>query len=167
MKKFYRVSIMATCILIVTALTVGVASADIETYTAYLQGANEVPAVTTPATGTAVLTIDSEATPSIALHIEFSGLTSNQTAAHVYYGAPGTNGSLEFTLPVGNPVDTSLAPVGLMGHAFFASALFSDSLYLNIHSENFPDGEIRGFFQLTGTVADDIAAWGDIKALYR
>jgi hypothetical protein len=165
MKKFYRV--LPTCVLIATALTAGVATADVSTYTAYLQGANEVPAVTTAATGTATLTIDSEAGTTMPLHIEFSGLSSTQTAAHVHYGAPGTNGAVEFTLPVGSSVDTSITPVGLFGFSNFASALYSDSAYVNIHSENFPGGEIRGFFQLTDTVADDIAAWGEIKALYR
>jgi hypothetical protein len=163
MKNLYRFSLFTVCVLMATALTAGVALADIFTYTATLTGANEVPPVATPALGIATLVIDQEAPPGgVPLHVEFNGLSSTQTGAHFHTGAAGVNGPVVYTAPLGSPVDTEV---------FFSLTmtlnLAAGTLYFNVHSEDHPGGEIRGPFVLSNTVANENATWGAIKSLYR
>ena len=85
-----------------------------------------------------------------------------QTAAHIHKAPAGTNGPVVFTVPTGSPVDTTVlfdlvAILDLTGGNF----------YLNVHSEVFPGGEIRGQFVLSDTVDSEKSTWGSIKSLYR
>src|SRR5258708_10366005 len=64
-----------------------------------LSGANEVPPVISPGTGQATITLDPTA-ETIEINVTFSGLTSNDTAAHIHCCAPlGTNAGVATTLP--------------------------------------------------------------------
>ena len=140
------------------------ATADILTYTAILNGGNEVPPNASTATGMAVLTMDTEAGSYVLpLYLEFTGLSSAQTGAFVYQGSAGGNGAVTYTLPLGSPLDTFFELDGL----FELPLLANEGLYVNIHTENYPDGEIRGQLVLTSTVADRNTAWGSIKSLFR
>ena len=140
------------------------ASADIVTFTAVLEGSQEVPPVATSATGTATLVIDTDngTLGAIPFQMEFSGLSSAQTAAHVHQAPAGSNGPVVDGLPLGSPVDTTIA-LTLVSYA----ALAADGLYVNVHTTNFPGGEIRGQLVLTGTVATGSKTWGEVKALFR
>src|SRR5689334_19998872 len=53
-----------------------------------LTGSNEVPPVTSPASGTANITVKSDHT--VSGRITVTGMTA--TAAHIHVGAPGANG---------------------------------------------------------------------------
>lgn len=108
-------------------------------YGAKLQSTQQVPTVFSSATGVAraVLSPD-EKTAKVS--VSFSGLSSPQTMAHIHGPAPrGQNAGILFTLPSGSFQDEviSLTPDQ-------ATALKQGQLYVNIHSQNFPDGEIRG-----------------------
>ena len=164
MKNSYRFSLLTFCVLVTVVLTAGVATADIFTYTAILSGANEVPPVVTEATGMAVLVIDQEDGDlnAVPLHVEFSGLSSAQTAAHIHQAPAGLNGAAIFVVPMGDLVNTTV-PFDLP----MMANLISDGLYLNVHSAEFPGGEIRGQFLLSDTVATENTTWGTIKTLYR
>lgn len=150
--------------LLISGLFAGAAVADIVTMTAYLNGANEVPEVDTTASGFATLTLDTEngTLAAIPLHLEFTGLSSTQTAAHIHQAPAGSNGGVIIPLATGSPVDTTIA-LGLAQYA----ALVAEGLYVNIHSTTFPGGEIRGNFIITSTVATDNPTWGSMKALFR
>jgi uncharacterized repeat protein (TIGR01451 family) len=108
-------------------------------FLANLTGAQEVPATGSTATGTAALLLSpDEKTARISLN--FSGLSSAQTAAHIHgAGAPGISAPVLFPLPNGQISDfeIALAP----GQA---DDLKSGLWYVNVHSTNFPNGEIRG-----------------------
>ncbi len=164
MNNSYRLTLLNFCILLTVVLAAGVATADIFTYTAILTGNNEVPSVVTAATGIATLTLDNEngLLSAIPLHIEFSGLSSTQTAAHIHKAGAGFNGAAIITVPLGDIVDTTVA-FDLVALA----SLPAEGLYLNIHSVNFPGGEIRGQFLLSNTVDAENTTWGNIKSLYR
>jgi hypothetical protein len=164
MKISYRFSLLTFCFLLTAVLTAGVATADISTLTAYLSGANEVPPNASAATGVAILTVDSEGSIiGIPLYVEFSGLSSAQTGAHVHMGGSGVNGAVIHELPLGSPLNTFLDLGGLAELA----ALANGTLYVNIHTVEFPGGEIRGQLILTDTVATENTTWGTIKTLYR
>lgn len=169
MNARHRFPLMATCVLLTCALTAGVAAADIVTYTASLDGASTLPPSGSSAAGTAVLTIDTDlsmATGGIALHVEFSGLSSGQTAAGLYAGSTTSNGTLLRSLTTGSPLDTTLTFV-LFQLASFLNALYADNLNLTISTADHAAGEIRGNFTLTSTVDHAGVSWGEVKALYR
>ena len=110
-----------------------------------LSGRNENPANASTATGT----IDGIFDPwsrVIAFRVEFSGLTTNASAAHFHSGAAGTNG------PVVVDFVSQGFPVGVKSGEFVkvltlteaqAVDLMTGNLYVNIHNSTFPGGEIR------------------------
>jgi CHRD domain len=69
------------------------------TYSAFLTGADSVPAVKTEATAAVTLTYDPE-TKALTYTLEINGLTSPSSAA-IYEGAAGTNGTAVVTLFAG------------------------------------------------------------------
>ncbi len=117
-------------------------------FVANLNGAQEVPATNSTAAGTAtVLLSPDEQTARVSLN--FSGLSSPQTAAHIHGpAAAGVNAPPLFPLPIGNQTDflISLAPADVQN-------LKDGLLYLNVHSNNFPNGEIRGQLQGQATAS--------------
>ena len=79
-----------------------------------------------------------ETTAKVSLN--FSGLSSAQSAAHIHGpGAPGISAPILFPLPNGNVSDflIALAPGDVQN-------LKNGLLYINVHSNNFSNGEIRG-----------------------
>ena len=110
-------------------------------YVANLTGAQETPATNSPGVGTATLLLNpDEASARVSLN--FSGLTSVQTDAHIHgAGAAGVIAPILFPLPNGNISDflISLTPTDV-------SHLKNGLLYINVHTTNFPNGEIRGQF---------------------
>ena len=110
-------------------------------YIANLNGAQETPPNNSTATGTATLLLSpDEQTARVSLN--FSGLTSAQTNAHIHGpAAPGVAGNILFPLPNGTFSDflISLSATDVQN-------LKSGQLYINVHSSNFLNGEIRGQF---------------------
>ena len=129
-----------------TALPASAAST--KTFTALLNGGQETPPTTSDAFGVAFLTFD-EKTKMLCYSISFSRLSSNEIAAHVHGpAAPTVSANVVFALtPVpGNPKNGCVGP--------FSGALKKDlkkgQLYLNIHTNQNPNGEIRGQIIPTG-----------------
>lgn len=140
------------------------------TYTAALSGPNEFPPNGSPGIGLAFVTIDDIAN-TMRVVVTFSGLTVPNTAAHIHCCTtlPGTGtAGVATTTPTftGFPAGTagsydnvfSLIDAGSYNPAFVTmqgglagaraallAGLASDLTYLNIHTGNFPAGEIRGF----------------------
>ena len=113
-----------------------------------LNGTEEVPPVQTEATGVAEITpgLDSIAYSINATNIE------GVTAGHVHLGAPGENGPIVVTL---FKYDTPMNEVSENGtitadklEGPYAGKQISEipetPLYVNIHTEQNPNGEIRG-----------------------
>ena len=108
-------------------------------FVATLTGAQETPPNGSPAIGSATLLLSPDET-SARVSLNFSGLTSAQTDAHIHGPAGfGVVGPILFPLPSGNFSDfvVSLTPADVAN-------LKNGQLYLNVHSVNFPNGEIRG-----------------------
>jgi hypothetical protein len=129
-------------------------------FSATLEGTQEVPPNASTATGFGTFKFDG--VNKLFIHVEFSGLGSAQTAAHIHGpAAVGFNASVVFPFVVGSPIDA----VWVMPAARIAD-LNNGLLYVNIHSQIFPGGEIRGQIQLDATPTRP-TTWGKIKALYR
>jgi len=108
-----------------------------------LTGANEVPAVSTSASGEGTVTVNDDHT--VSAHIKVTGM--NPTAAHIHQGAAGTNGKV--IVPFTKSGDNEFsAPAGAKLTDEQYAAYKAGNLYVNVHSAAHPGGEIRA--QLAG-----------------
>jgi hypothetical protein len=115
-------------------------------FTMNLSGANEVPGNTSAATGAATVTLN-RTTGAVSVDGTFTGLTSMVTAAHIHGPASSTA-----TAPVVVPLTVTGTTSGTVtGTGMMNTGQMNDMIggmtYLNIHSVNYPDGEIRAQIQ--------------------
>ncbi len=107
-----------------------------------LTGAQETPAVVTNATGTVTVSL-SDDQKTATLNLSFQGLSSDQTGAHIH-GPAAVGASAPVLISLANGQITnfvvSLTPEQL-------GFLKAGQLYVNVHTANNPNGEIRA--QLT------------------
>ncbi len=115
---------------------------DIERFAAFLGGEQEVPAVSTNASGVARFSLDGV---SLAYEVDVRDIT-DITAAHIHMEAVGTNGPVVFALYTGmgdfdpdNPISGILTLTQDQ-----ANDLRSGNYYVNVHTLGHPSGEIRG-----------------------
>jgi CHRD domain len=109
-----------------------------------LTGAQQVPPVTTNATGTADLTYD-PSTRMLTWNVSYSGLSGPATMAHIHgpaaegKNAPPVIWLSEKGAPVGNPIkgQATLTPEQ-------AQQMTAGEWYINVHTQAHADGEIRG-----------------------
>ncbi|MCC5925010.1 MAG: CHRD domain-containing protein [Bacteroidetes bacterium] len=114
-------------------------------FVAQLSGLTEVPANLSAGTGTvnAVLSGD-----ELVVTGSFSGLEGAYTMSHIHTGVAGTNGDVVFTLNADVDSQGNAAYVASSNTftltAEQVTALASGQYYINVHSDKFPAGEIRG-----------------------
>ena len=143
-------------------------------YIATLKGTNEVPPNASPASGSAFIIYDDVAN-TLSISGSFSGLVAPLTAGHFHGPAlPGANASVIHGFPAlptpgGLPLGSTSGTwsdvwVGLT--ATQVGYLTAGKIYVNLHSQAFPGGEIRGQVVPDATPTR-AASWGKIKALYR
>ena len=119
-------------------------SATTDTQTVTLSGANEVPPVTTSATGTATVTIKPDR--SVSVKVSVTGM--NATASHIHEGAAGANGPV--IVPFTKTADNAFsAPDGAKLTEAQYESYKQGKLYVNVHSAAHPGGEVRA--QLKGS----------------
>src|SRR6266498_5722 len=125
-------------------------------FQATLTGAFEVPPTGSPATGFVSVLLN-DAQDAVTISLSFSGLLAAQTADHIHCCAPpGVNAPVRVeppTLPLGQFANLDFAiPDPLPGipdltRADFVQAMKDGLSYFNVHSTEFPGGEIRGQLQ--------------------
>ena len=168
MKKIVTLIGLVLAVLMLSA----VARADQLVFTTTLTGAQEVPPTGSPGIGSALVTLDT-ATNLLTVNVAFAGLGSPTIASHIHCCTPpGANAIVATTVPTfpGFPLgvttgtylmtfDLTLAstynPAFITAHggtvagaqAAFIAGLISGQTYLNIHTSQFPGGEIRGQLQ--------------------
>ena len=179
MRGVRRVSVFAALVAALLVFGVGSANAAILTFTATLSGANEVPPSGSAGTGTATVTWDTT-TNMMTVSVSFSGLVSTTVSSHIHCcipPSPPDNAIVATTVPTfpGFPLgvtsgtylmtfDMTLAssynPAFITAHggtvsgamAALLAGLQAGQTYLNIHTFQFPGGEIRGQLALTTAV---------------
>ena len=116
------------------------------TFTATLSGANEVPSNGSTATGSATVVLN-DAETQITVDVNFAGLTGGPAIAGHIHGpaSPGNNAAVVFAF-TGFPAATS----GSFEEVFAITPtqvadLQNGLYYINIHTSDFPGGEIRGW----------------------
>jgi hypothetical protein len=142
------------------------------TYTTSLSGANEAPPNASPGTGTATVIVDTVAN-QMSVDVSFAGLLGTVAAAHIHccVAAPGTAGvatqvptfpgfpagvtagsysqTFDMTLSGSyNPAFvTNYGGTPASAWATLLASFAAGTTYLNIHTTQFPAGEIRGFLR--------------------
>lgn len=115
---------------------------------ATLNGAQEVPSTNSTGAGNATLVLSADE-KSARLSLKFSGLSSTQTDAHIHGPGPeGSTAGVTFPLPIGTISDfkIDLTPSQVQD---LKNGLF----YVNVHTNTFPSGEIRGQFQTSASAS--------------
>lgn len=122
--------------------------------TATIDAGQETPPNSSTATGSACLVLDTAA-HTLTYTIEFSGLSSAETLAHIHgFAAPGATAPPLFNLALGSPITGSETTTTTEEQSIIAGLA-----YVNIHTTNFPNGEIRG--QVTVAPAPVPFCFGD------
>jgi hypothetical protein len=158
-------ALAATLVTAATALMAPAQAAPIE-FRAVLSGAQEVPVRATPGTGFGSAILDGD---TLTVSIVFSGLTTGTGAGHIHCcTAAGANApvAIDFVglgFPIGvtsgtynrvfNLADLTTYSTGFRNangntissvQAAFVAALTGGRTYFNVHTTQFPGGEIRG-----------------------
>ncbi|MCZ4241933.1 uncharacterized protein DUF4397 [Alteromonas sp. I10] len=113
---------------------------NIEVYGIIANGLQEVPAVTTTASGAGAFTLNTS-TGVLSGSVTITGMTANM--AHIHEGEMGVNGDVLIGLTAGTsgmwsvPANTTLTAEQM-------NVMADGGLYTNFHSDAFPSGEIRG-----------------------
>ncbi len=107
-----------------------------------LSGANEVPAVTTTATGTALIRITADNKLFSKVTVNTLEATDALTAAHIHTGATGVNGGVLIGL-CASAADFGITKINIPSAAILTS-IRNDAVYVNVHSTTRPSGIIRG-----------------------
>jgi hypothetical protein len=138
-----------------TETLAALAQLDQQTFTTQLSGGEEVPPVTTSATGTAEFNLSPD---GISYQLSVSDI-SDVTAAHIHSGNVGENGPVIVTLyssdTPANQTDGVFAQGTITADDLegsmqgkeisdLISAMSNGVTYVNVHTQAYPDGEIRG-----------------------
>lgn len=126
-------------------LPVSFAQPAYDSHYAKLDASQEVPAVSSTATGLGTIAYDKN-TRTFRFALAWRDLTSTVTAIHIHAGAAGTNGAVLFNLNSGTLSANTYGFTGHVGPLTIAEAatLLSSNTYFNVHTTNNAGGEIRG-----------------------
>jgi hypothetical protein len=150
-----RVVLTAAVAMFVMGLAAS-ANAEIIRFRATLTGSAEIPVVLTGAFANATVTLDTD-TKTVSWNIDVWNLPSGINNAHFHVGPPGVAGptvvdirfpataSNDFNLSGSATTATALRPdQGIRSWDDFLQSLTGGTIYLNIHTQVFGGGEIRG-----------------------
>jgi CHRD domain len=169
---------LAIAVAVVAALVIAVTSAVAggggKSIRERLMGYQEVPAVSTAASGDfrAKLRLGAE---EITYSLSYAGLTGDVQQAHIHFGQPSVNGGISVFLcsnlgngpagtqacpPAPATIEGTITPADVIGPGVqgidpgefgeLVSAILAGMTYANVHSSTFPNGEIRAQLNVRG-----------------
>jgi hypothetical protein len=169
-------AVVAGCVLVIALGNVALAgSGNGQAFHAKLDGYQEIPTISSSATGSLTLNLDSSGT-SLAYSLTYTALQGgNAIAAHIHLGRPGIAGSVAAYLcggggkpacparggtmsgTIGAANVLAIPAQGLGAHDFAAllRTIRNQATYVNVDSVTFPGGEIRGEIIAGGEDVDD------------
>jgi hypothetical protein len=160
-KGYFVVVAAALVSLILVATTTTQSFAQNEKYRAKLDGNNEVPPVNSTSEGVINFKTKND---MMTWKMNVTGITEG-TGAHIHQGKIGENGDIVVDLMKvskhsdtakgmimrGNVTDSSLTgPMEGKTVADLQTAMTNGDTYVNVHTDDHPDGEIRGQVKLKG-----------------
>lgn len=153
-----RINAFRACIAAVLCCSPLAVQAAIINMSATLSGGQEVPPTASTGTGSATVVFD-DVTNQLNWNIVFSGLTGAATGAHFHGPAPiGTNAGVQVNI---GSISGLTSP--MIGSTTISAAQETDLLaglwYINIHTAQFPGGEIRGQVLAAEPVPVPAAVW--------
>jgi hypothetical protein len=122
-------------------LLAGPAYAETLNMTAELSGGAEVPANDSPGTGTLEATYDTE-TMLFTWTVTYEGLTGDATAAH-FHGPAAADATAGPVIPIEGDLASPIEGSATLTEEQ-ATQLQDGMWYFNVHTAEYPDGEIRG-----------------------
>jgi len=133
-------------------------------FQAVLTGRGEAPPTTSTGVGIATFLLSKDGA-TLFYTLQVTGATSTISMAHIHLGHPGQNGEIVATLCSGNCTTEGITATGsitsaslvgpLAGHPLsdLLNAIRSNNAYANVHTANFPNGELRGQVRPLGAAA--------------
>lgn len=124
-----------------------------QAFVANLRSAQEVPVNASTGKGVATVTLNAAET-QVTVNVTYSGLSSNANMGHIHGPAPvGVNAAILF------PFTSVSGTSGTINQSFSVSPtqvaqLRSQLFYVNLHTVNFPGGEIRGQLKIANKFGD-------------
>ena len=106
-----------------------------------LSGAEEVPPINVPGSGSGTIRVASDG----AVNGSVSTTGVQGTMAHIHQAARGQNGPV--IIPLTKSGDTYTVPEGRKLNAAQMQAYKAGNLYVNVHSDRYKGGEIRAQLQ--------------------
>lgn len=118
-------------------------------------------------TGVGVFVLN-DAETELSFNIMFHGLSGPVNHAHFHNAPAGINGGAVRTLTMTSPIvgvwkNTDVEPLT----PDLVTELKAGRLYINLHTDYCPGGEIRGQIYRDDTVQVRTSSWGRLKTIYR
>lgn len=109
-----------------------------------------------------------DAETELSYNITFAGLSGPVNLAHFHNAPAGANGAAVRALTTTSPIvgvwkSTDAQPLT----PDMVTELKAGRLYINLHTDYCPGGEIRGQIYRDDTVQVSHSSWGHLKAIYR
>lgn len=135
-------------------------------FVAYIDGVQESPPNPSPGVGNGTFVLNNAGT-QLSYNISYAGLVGARSAQHIHKAAVGANGGIVFGL-TGATGTNSGTIIGAQSGLTAAQVadLMAQLWYVNIHTNVYPGGEIRGQIYLDATPARP-TTWGRLKTIYR
>jgi Cu/Zn superoxide dismutase len=133
-------------------LTAVMAQAQFQYFKAELSGANEVPPNGSTATGLVIARYNT-ATKFLELYGHYRDLSATIIGSHIHQAPENTPGPVIVTINNSGGT-TGILSVKATLTAAQETALTQEGLYVNVHSDTYPEGEIRSQLKYTGGQTD-------------
>ena len=130
-------------------LSTAPALAEVVNFKAELSGAAEVPPNDSPGTGTVDANFDTDS-KLFSWNVTYEGLTGPATAAH-FHGPAGPGENAPPVLPIEGDLASPIEGEATLTDEQ-AADLQAGKWYFNIHTEMYPDGELRGQLEAAGAM---------------
>lgn len=116
-----------------------------------LEASQETQPVTSTGSGVVIVKYNADVN-ELRLYGDYAGLTSPVNGSHIHIGGPGETGPVEIPLQNTGGSTGSLSVVATLTDVQ-ETALLEGRMYANVHTENYPGGELRAQLTLAGAQA--------------
>lgn len=146
-----------TLTIILSAMIFSITAAAQQQFSVYLNGRQEVPANNSTERGSrgeCMITLNATET-QITVECNYQDLTSNVVGAHIHDNGPvGVNGPVRFNFSFTGGRNGAIGPLTFDTTPAQVADMRLNKWYVNIHTSNFPNGEIRGQIKRANVPAD-------------
>ena len=146
--------IFLTLTIILSAMMFSITAAAQQKFSVSLNGRQEVPANNSSGSGSCMVTLNQTQT-QFTVTCNYRNLTSNAVGAHIHDNGPvGVNSPIRFDFSFTGGTIGTIGPLVFNTTPAQVADLRANRWYVNIHTSNFPGGEIRGQVKRSTVAAD-------------